>query len=279
MSRTQQYTGNSQEPQKRSFAIILPGILMGFLFAGLMIWNSYTSAAQSNAGTNGFITIFDGKTLKGWKGDTTYWRVENGHLVGEITPATILKNNSFIIWQGGELADFELTLEFKITAAGNSGINYRSVPVTGVPYALKGYQADIDGANNYTGQNYEERARTTLAYRGEIVTVNTPKNSTSALNDHIKNNAWLERKVTGTLGDIDSLKQGIRSEDWNQMHLIVKGNKLRHYVNDFLMSEVTDNDKVNGKSSGLLGVQVHVGPPMKVEFRNIRLKRSGTGRR
>ena len=251
---------------------------MGFLIAGLMTWNSCNPAAQINGDTDGFLTIFDGKSLNGWKGDTTYWRVENGHLVGEITTATVLKNNAFIIWQGGELSDFELTLEFKITAAGNSGINYRSVPVTGLPYALKGYQADLDGANNYTGQNYEERGRTTLAYRGEVVTVNTPENSPAVLSDHIKNNAWLERKVTGTLGDIDSLKKGIRSEDWNKMHLIVKGNKLQHFVNDVLMSEVTDNDMVNGKSTGLLGVQVHVGPPMKVEFRNIRLRRLGTGR-
>jgi hypothetical protein len=108
--------------------------------------------------------------------------------------------------------------------------------------------------------------------------VNTPDNSPAELNDHIKNNAWLERKVTGTLGDIDSLKKVIRSEDWNKIHLIVKGNKLRHYINNVLMSDVTDNDMVNGKSSGLLGVQVHVGPPMKVEIRNIRLKRSGTER-
>ncbi|HZH95737.1 MAG TPA: DUF1080 domain-containing protein [Flavisolibacter sp.] len=278
MMRTKVHTENGQEAQKGGFSMIPSGMLAGLLFAGLMIWNSYNAAAQSKSGTKGFVTIFDGKTLNGWKGDTTYWRVENGHLVGEITPATLLKTNSFIIWQGGKLTDFELTLEFKITEAGNSGINYRSMPVTGVPYALKGYQADIDGANYYTGQNYEERARTTLAYRGEIVTVNTPKNPQAALKDHIKNNAWLERKVTGTLGNKDSLKKGIKYEDWNKVHLIVKGNRLRHYVNNVLMSDVTDNDKVNGKSSGLLGVQVHVGPPMKVEYRNIRLKRTGNAR-
>lgn len=275
----QGYTVKGQEPQKSILAIISSGMLMRFFFAGLMIWGSIDSAAQSKSGTNGFVAIFDGKTLKGWKGDTTYWRVESGHLVGEITPATVLKNNSFIIWQGGKLADFELALEFKITEGGNSGINYRSVPVSDIPYALKGYQADIDGANRYTGQNYEERARTTLAYRGEIVTVNVPENSSVALKDNIKNNAWLERKVTGTLGDTDSLKKAIKSEDWNRMHLIVKGNRLRHYINNVLMSEVTDNDKVNGKSSGLIGVQVHVGPPMKVEFRNIMLKRSSNSKR
>lgn len=273
MNRTQVHIENSQELQKSSFTIVRARMLMGFLLAVLIISGSYKSSAQNKSGNNGFVTIFDGKTLNGWKGDPTYWRVENGNLVGEITPATVLKTNSFIIWQGGKPADFELTLEFKITRAGNSGINYRSVQVTDVPHALKGYQADIDGANRYTGQNYEERARTTLAYRGEVVTVKALENSSAALKDHIKSNAWLERTVTGSLGSSDSLKTLIKAEDWNTVHLIVKGNKLQHYVNNILMSEVTDNDKVNGKSSGLLGVQVHVGPPMKVEFRNIRLKK------
>jgi hypothetical protein len=234
--------------------------------------SSCRTSAQSHADKNGFVQIFDGKTLKGWEGDPTYWRVENGNLVGEITPSTLLKTNSFIIWQGGKPADFELTLEFKITKAGNSGINYRSVQLTDVPHALKGYQADIDGANHYTGQNYEERQRTTLAYRGEKVTVNPPGDSPDFLKDHVKNNAWTERTVTGSLGSSDELQAKINAENWNTCHLIIKGNHLQHYINGILMSDVTDNDTVNGKSEGLLGVQVHVGPPMKVEYRNIRLK-------
>ena len=243
------------------------------MVAGILISGRCKSTEEDKDIHNNFVEIFDGKTLNNWEGDSTYWRVENGNLVGEITPATLLKNNSFIIWKGGKPADFELTLEVKIAKAGNSGINYRSEQLTDVPHALKGYQADIDGANRYTGQNYEERGRTTLAYRGEIVTVNGPQNSSTELKDHIKSNAWLERTVTGSLGNMDSLKNHIKSEDWNKVHLIVKGNRLQHYVNNILMSDVTDNDKVNGKSSGLLGVQVHVGPPMKVEFRNIRLKK------
>ena len=75
---------------------------------------------------DGFESIFDGKTLTGWKGDPNYWRVENGNLVGEVTPETLLKRNTFIVWQGGQPADFELKLEFKIAESGNSGINYRS---------------------------------------------------------------------------------------------------------------------------------------------------------
>src|SRR5262245_53987561 len=89
---------------------------------------------------SGFERIFDERTLDGWRGDPTYWRVENGALVGEVTPATLLKRNSFIVWQGGTTKDFELKLEFRISAQGNSGVNYRSSEVTDTPWAMKGYQ-------------------------------------------------------------------------------------------------------------------------------------------
>ena len=227
---------------------------------------------QSKKDKDGFVKIFNGKNLSGWAGDATYWRVENGNMVGEITPSTLLKTNSFIIWQGGSPADFEIKLEFKITKSGNSGINYRSSLISDVDHALRGYQADIDGANRYTGQNYEERARTTLAYIGERVSVDVLANSTDELKDHIKNNAWLVRTVNGSLGKPDELINAIKSDDWNTCHIVAKGNRLLHYINGVLMSEVTDNDPVNRKSAGLIGVQVHVGPPMKVEYRNIRLK-------
>lgn len=227
------------------------------------------SFAQS---TKGFVQLFDGKTMDGWEGDTDYWRVENGCLVGEITPDKLLKTNSFIIWKGGEVADFELIVEYRITIAGNSGINYRSEQLTDVPHALKGYQADIDGKNNYTGQNYEERGRTTLAYRGQKTVIAPLKNPSASIREDVKNNAWTGLKVTEQLGNIDALKTHIKSEDWNEVHLIVKGNRLQHFVNGVLMSDVTDNDTANRKMKGLLGVQVHVGPPMKVEYRNIRLK-------
>jgi hypothetical protein len=182
-----------------------------------------------------------------------------------------LKTNSFIIWQGGKPADFELKVDCKITASGNSGINYRSEPLPDVPYALKGYQADIDGKNRYTGQNYEERGRTTLAYRGQKVTVNG-QDTPGPLQASIKSNAWTKTDVNSSLGTTEALQEKIKSEDWNEIHLVVKGNRLQHYVNGVLMSDVTDNDTVNRKMSGLLGVQVHVGPPMKVEYRNMRLK-------
>ncbi|MCW5910770.1 MAG: DUF1080 domain-containing protein [Cyclobacteriaceae bacterium] len=238
--------------QKTKYTVLMFGLLI-----------AATVVAQKK---DGFVSIFDGKTLRGWEGDTAYWRVENGSIVGEITTDKLLKANTFIIWRGGEPGDFELKLEFKISKEGNSGINYRSVRLTEVPYALKGYQADIDGMNRYTGQNYEERGRTTLAYRGQTTRINeADKNSA------VKNNAWEKAEVIRSMNR-DSLQSFIRQEDWNEIHLVIKGNRLQHFVNGILMSDVTDNDNVNRKLKGLLGMQVHVGPPMKVEYRNIRLK-------
>lgn len=241
------------------------------LFFVLLISLSCQNSAKNNTG---FEAIFDGKTLNNWEGDSIYWRVENGNLVGEITPETIVEHNTFIIWKGDTPADFELKVDYKITEDGNSGINYRSERLNNPPYALKGYQADIDGHNNYTGQNYEERKRTTLAYHGQQVIVK-PMDSTSSpesFAQNIESNAWKNIEVVSTLGNIDSLKTFIRENDWNTCHIIAHGNKLQHYINGVLMSEVIDEDSVNRTSSGFIGMQVHVGPPMKVEFRNILLK-------
>ena len=252
--------------------------LQGFFIVAIMalslILVSYKVADHTGILQKGFVSIFDGKTLNGWEGDSAYWRVENGSIVGEITPATLLKRNSFLIWRGGTPADFELSLEFKISKAGNSGINYRSEELKDLPFAVKGYQLDIDGSNNYTGQNYEERGRTTLAYRGQITTIKAqnPENTQESVLSKIKNNAWTDLSVTGSLGDTGELLQKIKSEDWNTSRLVAKGNRLKHYINGILMSDVTDNDKVNGKLKGVLAIQVHVGPPMKVEYRKIMIK-------
>ena len=205
----------------------------------------------------GYDTIFDGKTLNGWEGDPKYWRVENGALVGEVTPETLLKANTFIIWRGGVTKDFELKVEYRITANGNSGINYRSVEVPGLKFAMRGYQADIDGRNRYTGQNYEERGRTFNAMRGQITHIPPGKKA----------------EVIGSLGDIAALEAFIKKDDWNEVHLIARGNTLIHIFNGHVMSVVIDDDPDGRRFDGLLGVQVHVGPPMKIEYRNFRLKR------
>ena len=210
---------------------------------------------------SGFELIFDGKTLAGWEGDTNYWRVENGCLVGEVTSDKLLKQNSFVVWRGGETRDFELKVEYRVSARGNSGINYRSVMVTNGPWTMRGYQADLDGRNQYTGQNYEEKGRTFLALRGQVTRIEEDK----------------PPQIIGSLGATNELVSVIRNEDWNEYHLIVCGNVMTHILNGRVMSVVIDEDVKNRKFEGLLGVQVHVGPPMKIEYRNFRLKKLPNG--
>src|SRR6476646_8576526 len=175
----------------------------------------------------GFQPIFDGKTMSGWAGNPAYWRAEGGSLVGEITPDTVIKSNTFAIWKGGRPRDFELKLDYRITAGGNSGINYRSAvvpdPVTPAnAFAMKGYQLDIDGKKEYSGNNYEEKGRLFLAVRGQMTRVVGGRPPI----------------VLATFGDSAALGAFV-TDDWNAVHLIVRGNVATHIINGHLMTMVT----------------------------------------
>ena len=203
----------------------------------------------------GFEPIFDGKSLKGWDGDPQFWRVENDSIIGESTAEKPLKMNTFLIWRGGQPKDFELKLEYKLNST-NSGVQYRSSELPDVgKWVLKGYQADIDFANQYTGQLYEERGRGFMAMRGQMTQVQPGK-----------------KKIIANLRSGDELKALIKSNDWNQVHIIARGNVLTHIFNGQLMAQTVDDDPAGRAMSGLLGFQMHVGPPMKLELRNIWLK-------
>jgi hypothetical protein len=208
----------------------------------------------------GFQNLFDG-TMKNWDGDPTFWRAESDALVGETTPDKPLKENTFLIWTGGEPKDFELKLEYRISAT-NSGIQIRSQrlpPGNGIAgkWVMKGYQADIDFENQYTGQIYEERGRGFLALRGQIAYVT----STGTV------------QVIGSLQrTADELKAVIKARDWNQVHLIARGNTIIQILNGQATSVLIDDDPKGRALGGLIGLQMHVGAPMKVEFRNIWLK-------
>ena len=208
----------------------------------------------------GFASMFDGKSLDGWQGDPKYWRVADGIMTGEITSDTVIKSNTFLIWQGSAPEDFELKVDYRISASGNSGINYRSVvvPDSVTPankFAMRGYQCDIDGLNRYTGNNYEEKGRLFLAVRGQVTRVTGTRTPV----------------VLATLGDNKDLA-ALLTTDWNAIHLVVRGNILMHSINGRLMSVTIDDDAANRTMEGLMGVQVHVGGPMKIEYRNWRLK-------
>ena len=200
-----------------------------------------------------------------WDGDPRFWRVENGTLVGESTPDKTVGPNSFLIWKGGTPGDFELKVELKMNST-NSGIQYRSKmlpPNEGQPdgtpghaWRLGGYQMDMDFGNQFSGQLYEEAGRGFLAERGTITYIDKDG----------------KKGQIGVLENADALKALIKPGEWNQFHLIARGNTLIHIVNGHVMAVCIDDD-VKGRSlGGLIGFQIHAGPPMKLEIRNLAIK-------
>jgi hypothetical protein len=230
---------------------------MKLLIAGLSLVAAFAQGPRiPPVGDVGFEPIFDGKTLNGWDGDPKFWRVEDGAIVGQTLVDKQPKQNTFLIWRGGSPANFELKVKYKLTGF-NSGIQYRSVELPDIKYAMKGYQADMDGEQQYTGQIYEERARGFLAMRGQFTYIGDGK----------------KPGLVGSLGDPAELKALIKGDDWNDLHIIARGNTLVQLLNGRVMSMLIDDDTANRKMDGLIGIQVHLGPPMKIEVRDIRLKK------
>jgi 3-keto-disaccharide hydrolase len=217
-------------------------------------------APLAMADHTGFESIFDGASMKGWDGDPAFWHAANGVLTGQSSAENPVKQNTFVIWRGGAPKDFELKLEYRLSAT-NSGVQIRSVQLPAGPdigkWVMKGYQADIDADNQYTGQIYEERGRGFLAMRGQATYI--PDDG--------------HPKIIGNLQQTpDELKALIKTGDWNQIHLIARGSTIIQILNGAVTSLVVDEDMKNRQLGGLIGFQMHVGPPMTVEFRNIWLK-------
>lgn len=221
------------------------------------------TVADDNAG---FAPIFDGKSLNNWDGDTQFWRVENGEIVGETTPARPAKANSFLIWRGGTVKDFELKVEFRMNGT-NSGIQYRSTELPSVgKWTLKGYQADMDFTAGYLGNVHDERGRAptgeghvVLSRRGQVTRV-------------AEGPAY---KVIGTIGDATLLRGVMNINGWNQYHIIARGPVLMQFINSQLMAVAIDEDVKHATPEGLLGFQMHTGPPFKIQYRNVLYKKIG----
>ncbi len=199
-------------------------------------------------------SLFDGKTLKGWEGKKGFWSVADDAITGKTTKENPTKGNTFLIWKDGETGDFELHLKFKIIG-GNSGIQYRSEALD--DFVVKGYQADIDtGGHRYMGILYGERTgRGIIGERSEKVTYSVDGKKT----------------VDGKTCDNEKFKASIKTEDWNDYVIIAKGDRLIHKVNGTTTCDVYDNDK-RKVASGILALQLHAGPPMTVQFKEIKMK-------
>lgn len=221
-------------------------------FAALLSCLAFAPVLKAAEDESGFKPIFNGQNLDGWDGDAKFWSVVDGTITGS-TVKNSTDHNTFILWRQGEVDDFELRLSYRIVG-GNSGVQYRSADVG--DHVVGGYQADIDSGDAYSGILYDERGRGIVAGRGEKV-------------------EWTKdgKKVTGSVGDSNALQQAIKKEDWNDYVIIAQGNHFQHFINGKLTCDVTDNDAANREMTGILALQLHAGPAMTVQFKNIRLKR------
>ncbi|MEW5979970.1 MAG: family 16 glycoside hydrolase [Acidobacteriota bacterium] len=222
----------------------------GLLLATLTPPFAYTAGA----GEEGFRTLFNGGDLSGWEGNPKFWSVRDGAITGQTTTENPTENNTFLFWQDGTVEDFELRLSYRIVG-GNSGIQYRSKDLGN--WVAGGYQADIEAGQTYSGIVYEEKGRGILVQRGQRAVIDA--------NGKIH--------AVGSVGDPQQLQAAIRNEDWNTYEVVALGNRLVHKINGRVMAELTD-DQVDKRSfSGILALQLHAGPPMTVQFKDVRMKR------
>jgi hypothetical protein len=220
----------------------------------------------------GWQSMFDGKSLNGWDGPTDVWRVENGAIVAR-SPAASPTGTTYLIWDGGQPANFEFQAEIKLEGTGsNSGIQFRATKLGEVPdkkysrWDLRGYQADFDLQNSNTGALIECCAgsrrgvppRPDRAFRGQVVR--------AALG------AGEKPSLVGTFGDAEQLKSYVKVGDWNQIHLIARGRTMMYFINGYLMSEYLDDHPTMFAGRGFLALQLEGRGDIAVHFRGLWLK-------
>ena len=205
-------------------------------------------------------TLFNGENLDGWDGNPLHWSVVNGAIVGVNTEENPTKGNTFLIWQGGSLNDFDLSLQCKIDS-GNSGIQYRSFLKPGKHdgWRIGGYQADFESGEKYSGICYGEAFRGILSMRGDRTTLSRDESGKLI-------------KSVEKIGEASKLGLAVKKQEWNTYRIVAKGFRFEHYINGQKMCELIDNDEKERRSEGLLAFQLHAGPPMKVYFKDIILK-------
>jgi sugar phosphate isomerase/epimerase len=225
----------------------------------------YFQRTASELGVSDWQWIFNGKDLTGWDGDPRLWKAQDGVIRGETTPENPTKGNTFLVWRGGRLKDFELKLKFKLRN-GNSGVQYRSKEFD--KWRITGYQAEVENTPGKVGFLYHEGGRAWLVNVGDLM--------------HI--DAQGEKKVISNVNDQQGLIDAgyYADKDWNEYHIICQGNHLIHYLNGFQTMELIDDDRITNPNDpadrkgsireGVLALQIHAGPPMLVEFKDIRVK-------
>ena len=215
-------------------------------------------ALPSGADDPGFASVFDGKTLDGWlAADMSFWSVEEGAITAKITEQHPTDRNHYLVYQGGKLGDFELKLVHRVLSDKDvtCGFQYRSEMFNGkITDDCRGYQVDNNTNTPWLVRLYDEHGRETLAWRGERAVFD----------------ATGQKTVTPIEGATGAAR--FRLDQWHEYDLTCIGPKMTLKVNGRLVAEVLDNDPAQRDLSGILALQLHSGPPMTVQFKDIRLK-------
>jgi hypothetical protein len=208
--------------------------------------------------------LFNGKDLTGWDGDPKLWSVKDGVVHGETTKENPAKGNTFLIWKDGTTSDFDLRLSFKMNAANNSGIQYRSKHITegkvGNAWVVRGYQHELRNEKKFPNTPsfiYDEGGK-----RGRICQVG----------EKVVWNAEGKKEVKENFVTQEAFDKLMKVDDWNDVVIVAKGKNVKHYLNGQLVVDFTDEDPKLALSEGVLALQLHAGAPMWVEFKNVRLK-------
>ena len=225
----------------------VPAFLFGVL---LPPFASQTSAADVE---EGFTPIFNGKDLTGWEGKFGNWCVEDGAITGENSPAKTRTKCNYLFWRGGKPADFELRCLYRVSSQGK--FRHPVPQPRTARFRRTGYQADITGGPEYTGTLYDCNGRRTIAWRGQKVVID--ENG--------------KREVT-SFGDPAALQKLVKLNDWNDYRIIARGHEITLIINGTVMSRTIDREKGKATHDGLIALQLHDGPPMKVQFKNIRIR-------
>ena len=201
--------------------------------------------------SDGYVLLFNGKDLTGWEGESDFWSVQDGMIIGKTTAEKKVPFNKFVIWRGGTVKNFELRVVLK-QAGNNSGIQYRSREMKQVgPFSVGGYQCDIHPSPAYNGMLYEERGRGIVCQNGQKVIVDD------------KGGKW----IVSSTAPVEC-----KNDEWHEFTLIAQGNHLIHKIDGKTAMELYDHDTAKRALEGILAIQLHGGPPMTVQVKNIRLK-------
>ena len=227
-------------------------IFIAVLFA-IVLCGAGCLFAQEEKDEDGFVTMFNGKDLTGWEANPAIWSVENGVLIGQSPRGEPYDKQDYIYWAKAEPGDFVLKLKYRLTGRGsNSGIQFRSEKRPN--WDCYGYQADMEEGPQWTGCLFHH-SRGGIVMRGFKGTITLEgKDETKQFADP----AELAKKYT-TEGK------------WNEYEISAVGSVITLKINGELMCEVDDRHEKATKK-GIIAFQMHPGPPMKIEFKDVKIK-------